>query len=140
MAKTKQGVDTVKRLSLAFFMAILAISVLGCDKPLGVKNVTPKIGNIAGGEPITILGSGFKPGMGISVYVGNNKVDNVSIQGVDKLLISTPAGVKPGPVDIRIITDNGNQFLMSNIFTYVKDTGASMDIRSLGSRKSMRKK
>ncbi|MBN2802327.1 MAG: IPT/TIG domain-containing protein [Deltaproteobacteria bacterium] len=129
----------MNRFLLAFLMTILAVSVMGCDKPLGVKDVTPKTGNIAGGEPITILGSGFQPGMGISVYVGNNKVDNVSVQGADKLAISTPPGNEPGPVDIRIITDSGSQFLMSKVFTYVKETGSAMDIRDLGSRKSMRK-
>jgi hypothetical protein len=112
---------------------------LGCEKPLGVKDVSPKTGNLAGGEPLVISGSGFQPGMGISVYVGTNKVDNVSVAS-DKLTISTPPGSKPGPVDIRIITDSGSQFLMSNVFTYVKASGGAMDIRDLGSRKSMRDK
>lgn len=118
---------------------ILATALCGCDKPLAVKDVSPKTGNVAGGEPLEIIGSGFNNNMGISVYVGGNKVDNVSIQGSEKLIISTPPGNGPGAVDIRITFDNGDDdFLVSGGFTYVKESGGAMDIRSIGTRKSLR--
>ncbi len=120
---------------------VLAAALCGCEKPLAIKDISPKTGNVAGGEPLEIIGSGFHNNMGISVYVGGNKADNVSIQGTEKLIISTPPGNAPGPVDIRITFDNGiDDFLIGDGFTYVKESGAAMDIRALGSRKSQRKK
>jgi hypothetical protein len=120
---------------------VLAAALCGCEKPLAIKDVSPKTGNVTGGEPLEIIGSGFHNNMGISVYVGGNKADNVSIQGTEKLIISTPPGNEPGAVDIRVTFDNGiDDFLIADGFTYVKETGAAMDIRALGSRKSQRKK
>ena len=130
----------MKRILLTVGMIILAVSLIGCDEPLAVKGISPKTGNIAGGEPVKIKGTGFSNNMGISVYIGSNKVDNVSIQGTEVLTVSTPPGNAEGPVDVRIVTDSGEEFLMSGAFTYVKETGGAMDIRALGERKSRRKK
>lgn len=119
----------------------MTVALSGCEKPLGVKTVSPKTGNVAGGEPLEIIGSGFHNNMGISVYVGGNKADNVSIQGTEKLIINTPPGNDVGPVDIRITFDNGDDdFLISGGFTYIKETGGAMDIRAIGARKSQREK
>jgi len=121
-------------------MSILAASLFGCEKPLNVTDVSPKTGNVSGGEPLKIKGSGFSNNMGISVYIGSNKVDNVSIQGSELLTVSTPPANAPGEADIRIITDNGEEFLLSKAFTYIEKGSGAMDIRSLGERKSKRKK
>ncbi|MBN2718999.1 MAG: IPT/TIG domain-containing protein [Deltaproteobacteria bacterium] len=131
----------MKKISWIIGIMLLTVALVGCEKPLAIKDVSPKTGNVAGGEPLEIIGTGFHNNMGISVYVGGNKADNVSIQGTEKLIISTPPGNEPGPVDIRITFDNGSDdFLISGGFTYVKESGGAMDIRALGSRKSQREK
>ncbi|MBN2344486.1 MAG: IPT/TIG domain-containing protein [Deltaproteobacteria bacterium] len=131
----------MKKNILILGFIVLTLSLFGCDKPLGVKDISPKTGNLGGGEPLEIIGSGFHNNMGISVYIGGNKVDNVSIQGTEKLIVSTPPGNAPGPVDIRITFDNGDDdFLISGGFTYVKESGGAMDIRAIGTRKSQREK
>ncbi|MBN2530951.1 MAG: IPT/TIG domain-containing protein [Deltaproteobacteria bacterium] len=131
----------MKKISWIIGIMVLAIALFGCDKSLAVKDISPKTGNVAGGEPLEIIGTGFNNNMGISVYVGGNKADNVSIQGSEKLIISTPPGNEPGPVDVRITFDNGtDDFIISGGFTYVKESAGAMDIRELGSRKSQREK
>lgn len=130
----------MNRISLAIGLLVLAMVCMGCEKELGVKRVSPAIGVMSGGEPVEIQGSGFHTGMGISVYVGSYKADNVTIRGSDKLTITTPSAKEPGPVDIRVITDSGQEFLIAKGFTYVEKSAGSMDIRELGKRKSMRKK
>ena len=121
-------------------MVVLAAALTGCEKPLSITDVNPKTGNMVGGEPVEIIGTGFHSNMGISVYIGSNKVDTVSIQGENKLTVSTPVGNEEGQVDIRVVTDDGQEFLLPRVFTYVKGSASGMDIRQLGERKSMRDK
>ena len=131
----------MRRIPWIIGIMVLMVALCGCDKTLAIKDISPKTGNVAGGEPLEIIGTGFNNNMGISVYVGGNKADNVSIQGTEKLIISTPPGNTPGPVDIRITFDDGtDDFLISKGFTYVKETGGAMDIRAIGTRKSQRQK
>jgi hypothetical protein len=117
-------------------LAVVACLVLGCEEGFSIKKVSPPIGVIGGGEPIDILGSGFNADMGISVYFGNTKVDNVVIRSTKKMTISSPGADGPGPVNVRIATDDGKEFLIKDAFTYVAKS--NMDIRDLGMRKSLR--
>ncbi len=117
-------------------LAVVACLVLGCEEGFTIKKISPPIGVIAGGEPIDILGSGFKADMGISVYFGNEKVDNVVIRSTKKMTISSPGSDGPGPVNVRIAHDDGKGLLLKDAFTYV--VKSNMDIRDLGMRKSLR--
>jgi hypothetical protein len=123
-------------------MSILVLLVLaGCSEELKVREIVPKIGVTSGGEPVEIIGSGFHTGMGISVYLGSKKADNVAINGKNKLTFSTPASpTGPSTVDVLIRFDNGEEFRMEQAFTYVEPSSAGMDIRQLGSRQSQRQK
>ena len=119
----------------------LQLSLMGCGNELAVRDVSPKIGITSGGEPVEILGSGFHPGMGISIYVGSKIADNVAIISKNKLTFTTPAAAAgPSKVDIVVRFDNGDEFQMSQAFTYVEPSSAGMDIRQLGSRQSHRQK
>lgn len=117
-------------------LALLLLLVSACEQEFGVRRVSPAIGVLAGGEPVEILGTGFKPGMGIAVYFGNTKADNVVVRGSEKLTVTTPASEEPVAVDVRVTTDDGKEFLMKNAFRYV--TKSNMDIRDLGQRRSVR--
>jgi len=128
----------VKKTFLVIGLLMLSAGMLtGCEKELGVKKIEPAMGVLGGGEPVDIQGSGFKADMGISVYFGNTKVNNVVIRGSNKLTISTPSSDVEGSVDVRVITDDGHEFFMKSAFTYVKTAG--MDIGDLGKRRSIRK-
>ncbi len=126
----------MKKLIPIIVLAVVSCLALGCEEGFSIKKVSPPIGVIAGGEPIDILGSGFNANMGISVYFGNTKVDNVVIRSTTKMTISSPGANGPGPVNVRIATDDGKEFLLREAFTYV--VKSNMDIRDLGMRKSLR--
>lgn len=121
----------------AIILMILALAfVSGCEKEFGIKSVSPRSGVLGGGEPISILGSGFKSNMGLSVYFGNQKADNVVVAGPEVLTVSTPSSQEPKFVDIRVMTDDGRQFVIKRAFRYIEK--ASMDIRDIAKRKSQR--
>jgi hypothetical protein len=131
----------VKRITLVIGLIWLTLALTGCKEELGVQKISPAIGVLSGGEPVEIIGSGFHPGMGITVYMGMAKADNVAIRSSKKLTITTPGAKKPGTVDVRVETDDGHTFLIKHAFTYIeKSAGNGMDIRQLGQRKSLRKK
>ena len=124
-------------ISIAFIIfAICAAS--GCKKELGVTGISPPVGMMRGGEPVKIIGSGFSPDMGITIYFGNTKADNVVVRGTDVITVTTPSTSKDGSVDIRILMDSGQEFVLRRAFKYLEKT--SMDIRDIGERRSMRKK
>lgn len=121
---------------LTAILALALAAVCGCEKEFGVQRVSPAVGVIAGGEPVEILGSGFQAGMGITVYFGTQKADKVVVKGKDRLTVNTPGAGEAKVVDVRVITDDGREFVLRDAFRYV--TKSSMDIRDLGQRKSMR--
>jgi hypothetical protein len=76
--------------------------------------------------------------MGVAVFFGNRQADNVVVSSKDKLIVMSPASLKAEAVDIRIALDDGSEYLIKDGFRYVEK--ASMDIRDLGKRTSMRNK
>jgi hypothetical protein len=128
----------VKRI-LAVIGAIAVIcTLLACEDAFSVRRCSPAVGVLAGGEPIDILGSGFNAGMGITIYFGETKADNVVVRDAGKLTVTSPSNDEPGKVDVRVITDDGKEFLLKQAFQYVRK--GAMDIRDLGQRKSLRDK
>ena len=125
-----------KTITIMGLALLVALVCGGCEQELGVKKVSPAVGVLAGGEPVDILGSGFQPGMGITVYFGTTKASNVVVRGSDKITVTTPSSSEPKAVDVRVATDNGKEFLLREAFRYV--TKSNMDIRDLGQRKSLR--
>lgn len=85
-----------------------------------------------------ILGSGFDPNIGFSVYFGAEKAENVVVSSSNKLTVTTPSSAEAKSVDVRIATDDGKEYLLKDAFRYVAKSG--MDIRDLGTRKSLRDK
>ncbi|HUT78767.1 MAG TPA: IPT/TIG domain-containing protein, partial [Polyangia bacterium] len=114
----------------------LAIVCGGCEQEFSVKKVSPAVGVIGGGEPVDILGSGFQPGMGITIYFGTTRVEKVVVRGSEKITVNTPSANEAKVVDVRVVTDDGKEFVLRDAFRYV--TKSNMDIRDLGQRKSLR--
>jgi hypothetical protein len=117
-------------------LALVLAAVCGCEKEFAVQRVSPAVGVISGGEPVDILGSGFQPGMGLTVYFGTTRAEKVVVKGSDRITINTPGADGAKVVDVRIVTDDGKEFVLKEAFRYV--TKSSMDIRDLGQRKSLR--
>src|SRR4051794_37860708 len=101
---------TMKRaLALAVSVA-LGVLVSACQQtggPLKVDSVEPPQGTTAGGEEISIVGSGFVPGKTqATVRFGRKKAENVTIASATKIRVVTPSNEK-GPVDVSVEFDDG---------------------------------
>jgi hypothetical protein len=128
----------VKRILAVIGAIAIFCTLLACDSGFSVRRCSPAVGVLAGGEPIDILGSGFSAGMGITIYFGSTKADNVVVRDSGKLTVTSPSNDEPGKVDVRVITDDGKEFVIREAFQYVRK--GAMDIRDLGQRKSLRDK
>ena len=126
----------MRKISILVAVAMACSIGLSCSEEFAIKDVSPEVGVLAGGEQVVIAGSGFDPKMGVSVFFGNRQADNVVVSSRDKLIVMTPANPVAENVDIRIALDDGTEYLIKQGFRYVEK--ASMDIRDLGKRKSMR--
>ncbi|MCP4605146.1 MAG: hypothetical protein GY847_32275 [Proteobacteria bacterium] len=128
----------MRKLSIVILIVLVGCVAAGCEHEFGIKDVSPAIGVLGGGESVVIRGTGFNPNLGIAVYFGNVKSDNVVISAADKLMVTTPSAATPQVVDVRIATDDGKEYLIKRAFRYVEKS--AMDIRDLGVRKSKRDK
>ena len=128
----------MSKLSIAALGLFVGFFALACNQDFKITRVTPSVGLVGGGEQVEILGTGFDPNMGVSVFFGNQQADNVVVSSTDKLIVMTPSSIKAGAVNIRIAMDNGKEYLIRDGFRYVQK--ASMDTRELGKRKSLRDK
>jgi hypothetical protein len=117
-------------------LALALAAVGGCEKEFSVQKISPAVGAIGGGEPVDILGTGFQPGMGITIYFGTTRAENVVVRGSERITVNTPGAGETKVVDVRIVTDDGKEFVLREAFRYVTKT--NMDIRDLGQRKSLR--
>ena len=136
-----RNVDGGKTVTKYGVIAVVLFALLvgaSCNKEFGIRDVSPAVGVLAGGEPVEILGSGFDPNLGFSVYFGTEKAENVVVSSSNKITVTTPSSAEAKSVDVRIATDNGQEFLLKDAFRYVEKSG--MDIRDLGTRKSLRDK
>ncbi|MFO8073486.1 MAG: IPT/TIG domain-containing protein [Polyangia bacterium] len=128
----------MKKIGISMAMALLiAVALGGCNKEFAVERVSPEGGVLAGGEPVDILGQGFEPGMGITVYFGTSKADNVVVQSSGKMTVTTPSSNTEQAVDVRVITDGGDEFVLKNAFHYWKKGGIG-SVQDMGQRKSIR--
>jgi hypothetical protein len=88
--------------------------------PLKVDSVEPSQGTTAGGDEVTIVGSGFQPGKTqAEVKFGRKKAETVTIASTGKIKVVTPATEK-GPVDVTVMFDDGSSFKIQNGFRFVE--------------------
>lgn len=105
-----------------------ALSACQTKGPLKVDRVEPDQGIIAGGDQVTIRGSGFEPGKTqVEVRFGRSKAEQVAIASTEKITVVTPPGDK-GPVDVTLMFDNGAQFKIPAGFRFIVPS-AGEDVR-----------
>ena len=109
-------------LGITISIAVWAV-IAGCTQkggPLKVDSVEPPQGTTAGGDEISIVGSGFQPGKTqAEVKFGRRKAESVQIASTTKIRIVTPPNDK-GPVDVQVMFDDGATFKIANGFRYVE--------------------
>ncbi len=79
-----------------------------------VSSITPNIGGIGGGTPVTIAGAAFTGATGVDI--GGNPATGVVVVGPTSITCTTPAGA-PGAVDVDVITPGGT-LTGTNLFVY----------------------
>jgi hypothetical protein len=105
---------------LSAFVLLLSAACTQKGGPLKVDSVEPPQGTTAGGEEISLVGSGFQPGKTqAEVKFGRKKAELVTIASTTKIRVVTPANEK-GPVDVSVMFDSGDAFKIPNGFRYVE--------------------
>jgi hypothetical protein len=105
-------------ISVAVWTLIAACTTKG--GPVKVDTVEPPQGTTAGGDEISLVGSGFQPGKTqAEVRFGHRKCENVTIASTSKIRVVTPPNEK-GPVDVSVMFDDGPSFKIPNGFRYVE--------------------
>lgn len=122
--------DHRSRMLSAFLLALPLLVTAGCQGkggPLKVDRVEPDQGITAGGDHVTIYGSGFEPGKtAVDVRFGRSRAEQVSISASNKITVVTPPGDK-GPVDVTLMFDNGAQFKIPSGFKFI--VPSNQDVR-----------
>jgi len=136
-----QGKATVSNRLLRVICIVSLIAVVaGCSKEYGVESIAPNTGALTGGDSVVINGGGFRQDVGISVYFGAVKAENVVVRSAEAIAVTIPPAKAEGAVDLRIVTDDGKELLLKQAFTYVNKTGGTetKEVQSIDQRKDLR--
>lgn len=86
------------------------------DEPTATA-IDPDSGSSAGGDTVTITGTGFVDGDTITVTFDGTAATDVSVTSATTITCTTPAGTA-GAVDV-VVTTSGGSVTMSGGYTYV---------------------
>jgi hypothetical protein len=91
-------------------------------RPPRILNVQPRSGTPAGGTPITITGTDFRPG--VRVLIGGQPAANVNLISDTKITATTPPLPIPvllGPADVRVENPDRQDDAVPGGFTYTPE-------------------
>ncbi|MBN2528712.1 MAG: IPT/TIG domain-containing protein [Deltaproteobacteria bacterium] len=102
-------------------LATLATVSPSCADPApAVNDINPTFGLMHGGETVVIRGNNIEALMPVTVYMGNHRVTVSKLESRDELWVITPAANLEETVDVRIIGNDGTEFVMQLAFQYVE--------------------
>jgi len=84
--------------------------------PPVASSLTPNTGNIAGGDTVTLSGSGFAGNL--KVKINGVYSPSVTVVNGTTLTFITPASLKPGVYSVAVEDDYGQTSTLTNAFTY----------------------
>jgi hypothetical protein len=99
-------------------LALLVVS--GCKSEMHLDSLKPPSGVMAGNETVEIKGSGFKKDQGITVYFGTERCPTAFVEGSKKIVVTTPTYSKSTLVDVRVISDDGEEVILRKAFKFLK--------------------
>ena len=92
-----------------------------CDgKSVFLNNVAPVLGNVNGGETLTLTGWGFKPGA--KVTFGTSSARSVTYVSAAQLKVVTPAKAGFGATPIKVTNLDNTSATRSDLFKFYADT------------------
>jgi hypothetical protein len=89
---------------------------------MSLDDLKPASGVMAGNETVVIRGSGFRSDVGVTVYFGTAKCPTAFVEGSRKIVVTTPPYPKSTLVDVRVISDDGQEVKLLKAFKYLKTT------------------
>ena len=81
-----------------------------------ISSISPSLGPVGGGQPVTIAGGHFQSGAAVSF--GSNSATNVVVANSTKITATTPAAAGVGAVDITISQPDGTSVTAPSAYTY----------------------
>jgi hypothetical protein len=109
------------------YLFVALLMLVGCkeETKLSITGVDPKQGQVIGGDPVTIKGTGFqgKGAQGFTVYFGKAKATNCIIQSNTAIRCDAPAGPEGTTVDVEVEFDDARKGKLTKAFTYMVPTG-----------------
>lgn len=124
--------------------AVVVLGLMGvgaCDKAGGevaILDLDPKVGATVGDQPVKLIGQNFRQDIGYTVYFGTKKASSLTIFNPETLLVTTPAGVDPGTVDVLVRADDGAAWRLPKAFEF-KEMGGSV-VEGIGAAGAAKKK
>ncbi len=135
----RRAIDEGFRRVVAAVAVTLGLSLAACGSTeggeLSIRQLEPAVGPMTGDQPVKILGSGFRADIGYTVYFGPRKAPQVVIADSETMIAVTPAGGKPGKVDLVIIADDGPAWKVHEAYTYQEPTGNIVEQLGEGQKK-----
>lgn len=96
------------------------MALAACDEggEITILDVEPRNGATQGEQPVKILGANFRTDIGYTVFFGNKPSTRVVIVDPSTLLAFTPSQEEAETVDIHIRADNGEAWVIHDVFEY----------------------
>ncbi|MCS6798278.1 MAG: IPT/TIG domain-containing protein [Myxococcota bacterium] len=117
-------------LALALVTGSMASSCGGGGGEMGIVDIQPRSGSIAGERPIQIKGYDLRTDIGYTVYFGNKRAPSVTIIDPETLLVVLPSREQPGRVDVTVLADSGQGWKIrgadgQGVFEYLTEAQAA---------------
>lgn len=101
-------------------LSSIVFMLMACQKSQPfIDEIHPGFGLTHGGEKVVIKGNNIDALMPVSIYFGNQRVYMSQLHNRDTLWVTSPASDTEQVVDVRVIGNDGTEFLMHNAFRYV---------------------
>ncbi len=89
------------------------------NAPLSITSITPNVGPMKGGTPVTIVGAGFRVGdWSTRITIGGVLVSAITDMSLTELIVRTPAVSSPGAKDVVVRNPNGDEVTLRGGFIY----------------------
>ncbi len=113
----------VSLLALGFTLGVFTV---GCGEqaggPMQVFDIQPRTADIAGDQPVDILGANFRTDIGYTVYFGNQRAQSVAILDSGTLRVRTPNVEEAQAVPVTVLADDGPAYAIRDAFSFVLET------------------
>ncbi|WP_153980133.1 IPT/TIG domain-containing protein [Paenibacillus xylanilyticus] len=84
-----------------------------------LKSISPSSGPLVGKTTVYVDGTGFNSNSKLFFTMNGQDVDlNAVYVNAKRMMITTPAGLNPGPVDLKVLNSDDQSALMTSAFTY----------------------